>query len=452
VTDHTSGLLADWYPGLAYCPGPTLARFIASPDRRILARAASQVGKTQAGAAKMDAWCLVHHDTVFGVLVADLQNHYGEVCAKIAQVITEPELDPATHYADGRGYYVHGKPGIRYRNGTRVLFRSGTGPVQGLESFSAGAAWIDEVPQKTHYNAFMRGIHGPVWVTFTPIGRDPAWFRRRVEGDLATGEPPEERWTQFVAPLSQAECPWRTPEQVAEMVAKTDPFERAQRIRAEWEGPTEDRRFTALRADSVTTEDLGVDAWATWGIDHGEVAGREFGVLLRWDQKSVVVSDEYVNPVATKPAQDAQGIVAAMQRRGVPLPRVRRWLGDANSAGKGNVGESVNAMLGRAISSCLGAGPTSVAVVVPRKEAGSVELGEQIINIALDSGELRIHERCVHLLRCLRHYQALGPRDPEKHGIDALRYALVDVLCHSGRPSTRLYAAGAPVLSFGGYT
>jgi len=433
-----------------YTPGPTIKRFIDDVFRRALLRTANQIGKTRGAAKKMDNWCKANPDEVFGVLIADLKNHYAEVCVKIAEAITWDALSEDTTYSDGRGFYIHGKQGIKYKNGTRVLFRSGSGPVQGLESFTVGAGWIDEVPERRHYNAFVRGVHGPLWVTFTAIGRDPYWFRVKVEGDPETGEEPEEVWEQYVAVLSLEECPWKTQEEIDEMIAKTDPYERAQRLRGEWEGPTEARRFTAFTEDSITDEDLPEGAWSTIGIDHGEGAGKQFAVLITWTQTAVVISDEYVNPVATKPMADAKSIVAMLKRREVPYARVKRWLGDANSAGKGNVGESVNDMLGTALATCFGL-PGRVGIEVPQKGKGSVELGEQIMNIAFEAQELKVHRRCVHLIRCLRHYQALGPRDPEKHGIDGARYGLFDVFCNMGRPSTRLYAGGMPTLTFGSW-
>ena len=458
--------LDGWYPGLAYAPGPTCRKFIRSNARRHLLRTANQVGKTMAGAKKMDNWCLANADKVFAVLVADLENLYKEVCEKIHAVITATELIPATKYTKGKGYYTYGAKGIQYKNGTRVLFRTGKGPLQGLESFSADAGWIDEVPSPDHYGAFIRGVHGPCWVTFTPIGRDPKWFRAKVEGDPETGEEPEEKWEQDVAVMSKEECPWKEQWEVDEDIRKIDIFQRPQRVRGEWEGPTEARRLTAFGAYSVVGESLSPEHenawylewrertswWSTTSFDHGENAGKEFALLFRWDAERVVVIDEYINTNATNPTEDAKHTVAMLKRRGVPMARVKRWLGDANSAGKGSVGESVNQMLGKALSGCLGLHPGAIHVRVPNKGKGSVEYGLQVINIAFEARELFIHERCRRLIRCVRHYQATkGPREPEKDGIDTLRYGGVDILCNSQRPSTKLYAGGMPTMKRGGF-
>lgn len=441
-------LLGSWHGALTYRPGPTCSAFIASDGRRDLLRAPNQIGKTRAGARRADRWSLAHPGGVFGVLVADLVNAYPEFCAKVHETISLPELDPATTYTENKGFTLHGRHGLRYRNGARWLFRTGSGPLQGLEVFSAHAGWIDEVPTPAHYSAFVRGVHGPLWVTFTPIGRDPKWFRRKVEGDPDTGEPPEEQWRQFVPELSVRECPWRTPAQIAEMIAKVDPVYRPQRCRGEWDGPTLARRFTAFTDESIV-DDLptGGGPWHySWGIDHGEGAGKEFAVLIAWNSKHVVVLDEYVNADATRPDTDAEGILAVMARRGVAVAQVRHWRGDANSAGKGSVGESVNAMLGRAIGMRLG-WPGPVAISAPHKGPGSVDAGEQMMNVALDAREMLVHRRCRKFIHAIWHYQATGPNDPDKHGIDGARYALVEILTASNRPSTRLYAGSSGLQS-----
>lgn len=437
--------VADAYPGAFYSPGPTISRFIASRHYRDLLRAPNQVGKTLAGAKRADAWSLMHPGSVFGVLVADLENHYPELSVKVAEVITWPEIDPATIYVDGRGFYLHGRRGIRYKNGVRWLFRSGGGPVQGLEGFTAGAAWVDEVARPANYYAFVRGVHGPIWQTLTPIGRDPAWVRARVEGDPATGEPPEEDWHQYVPELSVTECPWRSEAEIRAMVAKYDPIERPQRVRGEWEGPARDRRFTAMHADCIVHDDPTDYLWAGIGMDHGENAGREYAALIVWDDQTVTVIDEYVNPTATDPEADGVSVAAMLERRSVPFARIKLWRGDANSAGKGSVGESVNQQLGPVLGRCFGV--PQVMVTVPAKAKGSVAFGERCINIALERRELRVHARCKRLIRALWHYQAAGPRDPEKDPIDGLRYVLLEALTQPTRPSRSIYLGARPLPS-----
>ena len=353
--------------------------------RRALARCASQVGKTYAGARKMDVWCIANPGQVFGCMVADLHNHYPEISAKIAAVATLPALDPACKYVEGKGWYTHGKPMLLYANGTRVLFRSGTSHLQALEGFSAGAGWIDEVPQRAHYGAFTRGVHGPLWLTTTPIGRDPAWLRERVEG--TADAPPDEDWAQFVAPLSVEECPWLHPWQVAERIAKTDPYERPQRIYAEWEGPTEGRRFISYddgsRVSMARALELLGSSWrAVVTADHGEGIGREHWLVIAESPSASVVLGEWVNDAMTIPVEDAPAILAMLARVGVPLARVARWVGDVNSAGKADVGKSVNRLYEEAFAAALTARSCPWRIESARKGAGSVEEGERAVNLA----------------------------------------------------------------------
>lgn len=428
------------YPGAFYTPGPSCARFIASDERRLLLRAPNQVGKSLAGARRADRWSLANPGRVLGVLIADLDNHYAEVSRKIYDVVTLPEVHPDSSYVDGKGWYTNGRRGLKYRNGCRWLFRSGSGSTAGLEGFSADAGWVDEVPQRGHYGAFVRGVHGPLWVTLTPIGRDPAWFRRRVEGDPETGAPAEEAgWVQLVPSLSVEECPWRTAAQVQEMIDKTDPFERPQRIHAEWEGPTEGRRFSAFTGDHVLSEAPGGEYRVTVTMDHGEGVGRQHALLVLHNRRRVVVVDEYVNDTTTTPDADVRGILAMLHRHDLTPPMVDHWWGDVNSAGKLSAGRSVNDEIEAAFARAAGLRVSPISIRKPNKRAGSVEYGERLLNIAFAADELHIHERCRRLVRSLWHYT--GPKDDDlKHPIDALRYGVQPILTDKRRPSAqRLY-------------
>jgi hypothetical protein len=443
-------ILAGWYDGLVYTPGPTVGAFIASDGLRDLLRAPNQVGKSLGGAARADRFSLEHPGSVLGVLVADLDNHYAELSGKIAEVITMPALDPASRFIDGKGWYTNGRRGIRYRNGSRWLFRSGSGSTAGLEGFSADAGWVDEVPQRGHYGAFTRGVHGPLWVTFTPIGRDPRWFRERVEGNPETGAPALEQWQQFVPELSEVECPWLTAEDIAERIAKTDPYERPQRIHAAWEGPTEGRRFTAF-TDAAIVSDADVvrlfgrsRPLVVLAADHGEGTGRECWLMIVYDRRHVVILDEYVNDKPTTPAEDVTGVLAMLTRRGAGVGAVDRWVGDVNSAGKANAGSSVNRDFEQAFADALELPACPFRIDKPHKGKGSVEYGERLLNVAFSAGELRVHERCKRTIRSMWHYVGPGVSEDIKHPIDTARYGVQPVLMDRTRDNyARLYTQWA---------
>lgn len=435
----------DHRPDWLYEPGPTIAKF--HDDRsslRRLVRAPNQVGKTYAGAWESNRASLEMPGSVGCVMLADLENMYPEVSAKIWAVIARDELHPDTKYVDGKGFFTNGRRGIRYKNGSRWIFRSGKGEVMSVESYTAHWGWFDEVPMRTHFGGFLRGVathNGPIWGTLTPIGRPVEWFRERVEGDPETGEPPDEHWEQFVPELSTRECWWRTQESIDTAIAAMDPWERPQRSKGAWEGPTGERRFNGYTDVSVIAAlpgGLEREWYVGVFMDHGEHVGSECALLVIWDDANIIAWDEYVNATATTPRADAQGISDMLVRRSLGIGHVDEWKGDVNTAGKSaEEGRSINEELERAFAELLNLDPDTdrpVRISKPSKGKGSVGKGERLLNHALMRHELLVHERCKVLRKSLTHYR--GKEDPDlKHPIDALRYGVVPVLMDKRRPS-----------------
>lgn len=430
-------------PHLSYQPGPTLAAFIENRHRRSLARCPSQVGKTVAGAArsvKFSAGDLgVPAPNILAVLVADLQNVYGEFCEKVAQVLDPGLLDPRCRFIPGEGYRVGSMRAVKFRNGSRWLFRTSEGASIAVASFTADGGWVDEIPKRQHYFEFSRGLaskSAPLWVTFTPIGRPVEWFRDRVEGDEeyrltngVSGKPPEEHWQQYVASLTTTECPWRSQENIDRQIASTDVFERPQRVYAEWEGPTIDRRLTGF-SDLCVIDEIPkmehpqVGVW----IDHGENAGREHALLAIIGPDAIYIVDEYVNPTHTDVVADAHGILGMLDYHKIVWSEVDSWVGDVNSAGKMSVaGRSVNEELALAIGAELGMRPGAAPIRIerPSKGSDSVERNLRVVNGGFLRSRLYVHARCKGLIKACRHFD--GSEDL-KHPIDALAYGAVPIL------------------------
>ena len=432
-------------PDEAYAPGPTIGAFHASESRLRLLRAPNQVGKTYAGAWEGNRHSLEHPGSVGNVLIADLDNHYSEVCAKIWEVIARAELAPTCKYVEGKGFFTGGKRAIKYRNGSRWVFRGGKSDQMAGAGLTAHWGWCDEIPPRPLFNEWLRSLsrhRGPGWVTLTPVGRPVEWFRERVEGldgrpagdVMPDGSP---MWAQFVPELSVVECWWMTDDQIEEITATTDPDEAPQRLRGEWEGPTSDRRLNGMSAERIIEHVPDGEWTVTVTMDHGEGVGREHAVLLYHDATRFVVVDEYHNPHATTPEEDAQGVAAMLLRNGLSLLHVDRWRGDVNSAGKLGAGASVNDEMERAFAKMLGTERCPFRIEKAAKGAGSVAYGERLLNYALHRGDLSMCERARVTVRCAWHYR--GPKDEDrKHAIDALRYGLADVL--AARPDySRLY-------------
>jgi hypothetical protein len=437
-------------PSLIYLPGPTMARFIMSTGLRDCLRAANQTGKSVAAARRASNFSVAHPGSVLGVLVADLVNHYPELCAKVWEVIDRAALSPDCKYVEGKGFTVHGRKGVSFANGSRWLFRSGTGQQMGLEGFSADAGWIDEVPQRGHYHAFVRGVHGPIWLDFTPIGRAVGWLRHKIEGNPDSGAPPTEDWTQYVVELSLKECPFLTAAEMQRMIDKVDAHERGQRLRGDWDGPARSRVFDQFVTDCIVDEDPPrelLDAHGI-GIDHGKQVGHQFGVLIAFNEDCVWAVDEWANSAEGSTSEDdARELVNALARRNLNLARVAHWVGDSNVQLKG--GKKLNELLSHAIAGVFGMRRGGPAFVVPTKGKGSVAYRERVLNLGFATGRLKVHKRCVRLIKALYGHQG-GATDPSKDACDALGYVAMDRLIDIDIPAMSLPEAETGVLGGGG--
>jgi len=444
----------DGRPDLVYRSGPTVGRFLSTVQRLALLIAANQVGKTLGLCKWANDRCLEYDGSGPGVLlamIADIDNQFAVFCSKLHEVCARSELDAACKYIDGKGFYTHGRRMVRYRNGARIEFRGGKGEQMSAASVTCDlGVVVDEIPQRGHFAEALRATQrwmSPVRVGFTAVGRPADWFRARVEG--IDGAPPEDAhpetgealWEVFNCGLTKEECPWMTDEQIALIYGQVDPAEAPQRLHGAWEGPTPGRRFNGMSPECVIPA-LPPGEWTvTVTMDHGEGGGKQWVNLLysrvlppkkRGGDKvaQVVVVDEYVNPHATTPAQDAEGIEAMLSRNGLSILHVDRWFGDINSSGKSSAGASVNAEFESAFARRLGIGPdmpSPVSISKPAKSAGSVDFGERLLNYALLRRELLFVEAStVRTQRIFWHYTK-GDQST-KHGVDTVRYGALDEL------------------------
>lgn len=423
-------------PDLLYRPGPTIAAFLVTPVRLALLIAANQVGKTVALCKWATDRCLGYTGDGPGVLlamVADLENIYPAFCAKLWEVTPRSELHPDCRYIEGKGFFVHSRRGVKYRNHARIEFRGGKGEQMSVASLTCDlGAIVDEIPFRHHFSEVLRACQrymAPVRVGFTAIGRPAAWFRERVEG--IDGKPPGDvnadgspMWDVYRAGLTREECPWLTDEQIETIYAQIDPDERPQRLHGAWEGPTSDRLLSGMSSAAVVDEAPHGGRWSvTVAADHGELAGHEWVVVLLSQGSSVVVAAEYVNATATTPEDDARGIEAMLKSIGCPIARVDRWIGDTNSTGKRGAGRKVNDDLGAALA-VLGRCPVRFAK--PDKSSGSVDYGTRLLNVALHRGHLSVLSTCRKTIAAMWHHREDG--DDHTHAIDTLRYGVVSLL------------------------
>lgn len=415
-------------PDLRFVPSPKQQQFLETKHKRVLLRAANQVGKTTIGALKVVRYMRENPGCTVLVLAANHTAKTEVVGLALAEFASSADLEPRSDYNSTRGWR---NDQMRFRNGAKAIFRSAESQSTSIAGLTVDAAWVDEPPpmkiwgEVTTRVAVRHNPNGPggeMWLTFTPIGREVTWLRHIIEGDATANPPtpPQEDWDQIVIQLTAQDCPHRSQASIDAQTASYGPWEYAARVLGAWEGDTPDRVFDGFDEDCVVDR-VPAGAYSTGlGLDHGELAGHEAAVLPMWNvkQKTIFVVDEYVSKSATDVDRDAKGIREMLRRHGRTPEAIDQARGDTNSAGKTRPGLKVNQLFEEALP--------GLRIRRPRKDRGSVEYGVRLINIAMRRGHLKVHSRCVNLIRSLRHWE--GKDDDLKHILDALRYILVPII------------------------
>lgn len=461
----TLATVARWYgenPFYSYDPTRGMAPFHRSRSKRRLVRCGNQVGKTYACA--WEAWShltgadptrqIVPSDGM--AMIADLDNAYPLVSEKLRQTAPMHLLDPATRYVEGRGWYTHGSRYILTRAGRRMIFRGGEGSPMSAESATVGWLWMDEPPKEDRFGGAVSRVavaEGPVWMGFTPVARPTAWLRRRVEGDPDTGELPRETWEQTRVHLTEADCTTisgrviRSQASIDRQTASYSPWELAQRVHGEWEGIAIDRKLVGFSERCVVTMedaprdfDPGEGDSLRFGLDHGQLTGKQVCTLELWQRKKVWMLAECVFPANTGPRDVALAMLAMLDYVGLTIHDVGRIVGDANSAGLMGGGAKYNEFIERELCAALKTSALPCEFSVPDKRRGSVDAGETAMSSAMRDGRFFVVDGhgmtwregklrgsgCGPFIRAARAYT--GKEEDLKNNIDAARYGVSDLL------------------------
>ena len=424
-----------------------------------LLRAPNQIGKTYAGIAE-DWWFLTGTHPFrkcppppnkLWIMLADLDNQYREFCEKMHELEPPGVLAKGCKYKEGSGYYFGSARQIVCANGSQVVFRSGMGASTASASGTADALHIDEPPKPHHFYEAIRSVmhrDGPIWMTFTPVGRPVTWLKLRVEGDLDNGIIPTEKWSQTVPELTmqavsthRSNRPTRTRESIERQIRTyKGTEEEAQRLRGAWAGIATGRRFTGFNPTKHIFGDsrlsqieynhlrIGYD----WGETPGSQIGYVIGVIGSKQPYSYDVLREIPGSTRSTPGQDAAQLLMTLTEMGIPHELMSKRgsiepfiqiRGDINSAGKIGAGQSVNSAFADQLTIQSG---YQVDVLTPTKRPGSVRAGEMALNVAALEDRLKIASTC-HLLRgSLEGYT--GAESDLKHPLDAVRYGIGDLL------------------------
>ena len=423
---------------MLFNPSPALVAFMASGSKRILVRAANRVGKTKHAAAKLAKLMLATPNGRFRAVAVNYTQSIAVVGQYLFDFLPADQLISNCRFSQENGW-THQL--IVLKNGTTCEIRSqDQAPIAHAGSDLDGV-WLDEIPppdilQENLYR--VKAKNGWIWVTATPIGRPVEYLKNVVEDENTT-------WTQHVAPLSHANCPWYTAQQVEDWIAEArlfpDSFD--QRILGAWEGVTLARTFTGYDSTCLIQPDDPPPKGVTIGIgiDHGEHAGSQVAVLIASNSDGIWVLDECVSTTATTPVADARAIVDMLARNAIEVHQVGRWVGDINSAGKAAAGHKINEILALAIAREAGHHRVGFTIDPPMKGQGSVDIGEKLLNAGLLRRQVRIHPRCVAVINGLRHYKGGKADEGLKHAIDSLRYVSYTPLTalNTNRVSTKRY-------------
>lgn len=407
------------WPILDYKPSPKQEAFFRSNHRRRLLRCGNQVGKTLTACHEAWAHALGAHPykevptgPSTGLIVCADWRSYVDVISK-TMYATAPKmfLSPDTEYSVERGWKNRM---IKLRNGSVIYFRSAEQGPTAIAGLVCDWLLIDEPPPQDIFSEALTRIAvrgGPVWMSFTPIGRPVEWLRDHVEG--TESEPAREDWEQYRIGLTVEDCPHRTQESINVQLASYLPSEMPQRARGEWEGSVTEREMECFELDlikDIELKDLG-RCYLGLSLDHGEKKSRQTAILIAWNKDFTVVLDEYVSESATNIDDDSRAILELLQRNKVGITELDLAVGDINSAGKLARGTTVN----QELSHRLG---IQIQKAYKRKVSDHV----YDMNQAFLNKKLFVHSRCKNLTKSLLNWKHEPQYEYLKHMIDAAHY------------------------------
>lgn len=433
------------------------AAFHLSPSRKRASISANGIGKTYKGSA--EAWWQLlgrhpYRATEPGgtgwVLMPDLRQGWQNISRAMRELEPPGVLDPACSWVPGVGYMYRSRKMIRIADELGGGMLVGKGCKQGLLALEGDRIqwlWVDEPPTQQHWSACRSRVDrtgGPIWLTCTPIGRPVEWLRDMIEGDPDENTEPEPGWWVKHFPLSEENAPHLDAQTIEQMIQGCLPWERGQRIEADWEGYTTGRRFPAFTdAQVIDDEDVERLDWSELrlGMDHGEGATNQLGYLTAIcgtgrHARFYVLAEMCPPGAGSSPREVALSIIAGLGEWGLTLAFVTKAYGDANSAGLLGGGGKFNTFVERALADLLQTPETPLHIQIPAKRAGSVDAGEAAMHALMTEGRWFVHKSCRRLIHSYRHYTMKREQDL-KNAVDAVRYSVMDELLRWGALPTR---------------
>lgn len=255
----------------------------------------------------------------------------------------------------------------------------------------------------------------------SPLITDGRVTDPRQPGDLLTARLPDTEIDSTRPSVRDAQLQQR-PRRVTSGRAQIYSFDRDQHVRS----------FAARMGQPTLIEACQLALRTGWQCstswDHGLNARREWGGIFfehPTDNESWVVG-VYVNQARTTPRQDALGMRALLDARGIPTHAVKNSVGDVGTMPSGHAGTPIT--INREMSTVLGADGFPIlgfAINTPQKGSGSVETGVELINMCFgDLGQFYLDQSASALADPLEQWQG---DEVEKDGADMFRYKAAQI-------------------------
>lgn len=417
-------------------------RFHRADHRKRAMIAANKLGKTYSGAAEAWAHLTGWHPyravpepgSLGWLLCQDHTTGWPSVSNCLHQLQPPGVLAAGCYYIDGKGYQHRGRNALVLDSGSRLECKSGKQDLLAFEGPRVQWGWVDEPPDKARLNATRARMSmdlGPLWLTLTPVGRPVDHLRDTIEGNPDTGNPATEPdwWIEHVE-LSQDNAPHRTMASIQAQIDECDPWERNQRILAQWEGVAVGRRLAAFGEGCIVTDDdvpEEVDELRL-GFDWGEGAGKTRAYLVAVKRPRVYLLREYSSSAANgwQPRDYARGVLEMLSDIGLTVHSITRAVGDTNSAGLLQAGAKYNSLMEIALCEELRISrlPWTIEPAIKRRGAPAASISA--MNSMMRDGHWLVHESCVGFQRSARYFT--GTEKDLKDAIDGARYPVMDLL------------------------
>lgn len=440
--------------------------FASNPARKLIWRGANTIGKSVGL-----AWHVIHalrgthpyvqlpRPPVRLLVVSESWAQMDPLCEKLWSFLDRDEIDDRVTYSPGEGFRGFREPHIPFVRGPGNPTRGKVGSVLHFATYKQGAKRIaggqfhgiaaDEPMPETVFGELMPRLsryHGWCRMTFTPTPESPDLTYLREEIGKANayykaqGKYSPAHWRELVTEVNLdaltprgglVEVPWKTQDELDELISSYLDIERGMRVRGDWDPVSVDRLLTAYSPDNVIAErHLPAGRWyVAVGIDHGAKAGRQAAMLVAIDEdgREVRYLDEAVSDGRTSPKDDAQAILEMLKRHGWTWQDVDHWVGDRSHSGDRFGNAKSNQDLMHAFTEILATPEHQLRgrgldIQIPRKERGSMYRGIRLMNGLFKEKKARVHARCTNLIDAITGWGG-ALDDAKKDRIDAARYA-----------------------------